>query len=118
MSEFKHSCDNLGSFLVLVRCSGLQEGTSPRGPRESKFDPLDNPAQGEVPVLHSFGSFTATDVARSRQIVPNSTVSSTVPPRKGEHMCRGAVRGTAPNGWVLGAPYGCRTQTLATVFTG
>jgi hypothetical protein len=29
--------------------------------------------------------------------VPNSTVSSTVPPRKGEHMCLGAVRGTAPN---------------------
>ena len=29
--------------------------------------------------------------------MPNSTVSSTVPPRKGEHMCLGAVRGTAPN---------------------
>jgi hypothetical protein len=56
----------------------------PQGDRgKTKFDPLDNPAQGEVPVLHSFGSFTATDVARSRQFVPNSTVSSTVPPLQG-----------------------------------
>ena len=87
MSEFKHSCDNLGSFLVLVRCSGHRRAL-PQGDRGNNLTP-GNPAQGEVPVIHSFGSSTATDVARSRQSVPNSAVSSTASPRKGEHFVGG-----------------------------
>ena len=76
--------NNLGSVPVLVLSRWTTVGEHfPKGTEGEKFDPLDNPAQGEVPVLHSFGSFTATDVARSRQFVPNSTVSSTVPPLQG-----------------------------------
>ena len=56
----------------------------PKGPWEEEC-PLGIPAPGELLALHSFGSFSATDVARSRQHVPNRTVSSTVPPRYGEH---------------------------------